>query len=334
MKVKSLPFEKRESLLTTGKTDKKIESFLQDIKHDFCKNRMLYLLVLPVVIWYVAFCYIPMYGIILAFKDFNLNINNSFFQNIMQSEWIGFTHFQNMFSSFYFERVFKNTLIISITSLIFTFPMPIILALLLNELRNQTLKRTAQTIGYMPHFISTVVICGIIKDFTSDSGIVSVLLSKFLGTEPVTMLNNPNLFLPVYVISGIWQGVGWSSIMYIAALSGIDQSLYSAAVIDGAGKWKQAMYITIPGILPTIIIMLILQVGQLLNVSFEKILLLYNELTWSTADVITTFSYRRGLLNRDWSYSVAVGMFNSIINFILLIITNHICRRTTEHSLW
>ena len=230
--------------------------------------------------------------------------------------------------------MFKNTLIISITSLIFTFPMPIILALLLNELRNQTLKRTAQTIGYMPHFISTVVICGIIKDFTSDSGIVSVLLSKFLGTEPVTMLNNPNLFLPVYVISGIWQGVGWSSIMYIAALSGIDQSLYSAAVIDGAGKWKQAMYITIPGILPTIIIMLILQVGQLLNVSFEKILLLYNELTWSTADVITTFSYRRGLLNRDWSYSVAVGMSNSIINFILLIITNHICRRTTEHSLW
>ena len=329
----SLELRKKTTDAKVGKVSS-LEAFWISTKLDFHKNWVLYLLVLPVIIWYVVFCYIPIYGITLAFKNFTFNVNYSFFQNIMRSEWIGFAQFRSMFGSIYFGRILTNTLRISIASLAFGFPAPIIFALLLNELHNQAFKKIAQTVSYLPYFISMVVICGMIKDFTSDTGIVSVLLSKLLGTEPSAMLNDPNLFLSVYVISGIWQTVGWSSIMYIAALSSIDQSLYEAAVIDGANKWKQTLYVTLPGILPTIIIMLILQVGQLLNVSYEKILLLYNELTWSKAEVITTFSYRRGLLDRNWSYSIAVGVFNSVVNFILLIATNAICRRTTEHSLW
>lgn len=305
-----------------------------DTKKDFKRNWSLYLLVLPVVAWYIIFCYIPMAGILMSFQNFQFNINYNFFENLIHSDWVGFQQFRTLFNSIYFGRVLANTLRISIASIIFCFPAPIILALLVNELTNEKFKRLTQTFAYLPHFISMVVICGMIKDFTTDTGFISVIIANLTGTEPVNMLADPDLFLPVYIVSDIWQESGWNMIIYLAALAGIDPSLYEAAVVDGAGRWKQTLHVTIPGILPTVIIMLIMRVGQILNVSFEKVLLLYNDLTAEKAEVISTFVYKRGLLNREWSFSVAVGLFNSIINFVLLVIVNKICSKTTETSLW
>ena len=268
-----------------------------------------------------------MYGTIIAFKNFTPA------KGIMNSPWAGLQHFKNFFSSVYFGRVLKNTLIISITQLIFGFPAPIILALLINELRNRAFSRTVQTIGYMPHFISLVVLCGMIKQFTSDSGFITLLLSH-VGLKKQTMLNQSGLFVPIYVISGIWQNMGWGSIIYLAALTGIDPELYDAAKIDGAGRWKQTLYVTIPCLLPTIIILLILRTGNILSVGSEKIILLYNPAIYKTSDVISSYVYRQGLLNSDWSYSTAVGLFNSVVNFALVVTVNKISRKTSEISLW
>lgn len=304
------------------------------IKKDFKRNWALYLIVLPVVAWYLIFCYVPMVGILMSFQDFNFNVKYNFIENIIRSKWVGLAQFKSLFNSIYFGRVLSNTLRISVASIVFCFPAPIILALLVNELRNEKFKRLTQTVSYMPHFISMVVICGMVKDFTSDTGVVSVFIAKVLGIQPTNMLLNPNLFLPIYIASDIWQETGWNMIIYIAALASIDPSLYEAAVVDGANKWRQVWHITLPGILPTIVIMLIMRMGQILNVSFEKVLLLYNDLTADKAEVISTFVYKRGLLNREWSFSVAVGLFNSIVNFVLLVIVNTICSKVTETSLW
>lgn len=308
--------------------------FLKSTKDDFKRNWVLYLMVLPVVVYYIIFMYLPMGGLIMAFQDFRFNIRYDFLGNLIHSQWVGLEHFKSFFSGIYFGRVLSNTLRISIFSLIFSFPIPIILALLMNELRNEKFKKTTQVLSYLPHFISIVVVCGMIKDFTSDTGFITLFVSKIMGTEPKAMLNDANLFLPVYIISGIWQQMGWNAIIYTAALSGIDQSLYEAAAIDGANRWQQTLHVTIVGILPTIIIMLILETGKVLNVSFEKVLLLYNELTASKAEVISTFVYKRGIINRDWSFSVAVSLFNSVISFILVLVVNKICNRLTETSLW
>ena len=308
--------------------------FLKSTKDDFKRNWVLYLMVLPVVVYYIIFMYLPMGGLIMAFQDFRFNIRYDFLGNLIHSQWVGLEHFKSFFSGIYFGRVLTNTLRISIFSLIFSFPIPIILALLMNELRSEKFKKTTQVLSYLPHFISIVVVCGMIKDFTSDTGFITLFVSKIMGTEPKAMLNDANLFLPVYIISGIWQQMGWNAIIYTAALSGIDQSLYEAAAIDGANRWQQTLHVTIVGILPTIIIMLILETGKVLNVSFEKVLLLYNELTASKAEVISTFVYKRGIINRDWSFSVAVSLFNSVISFVLVLVVNKICNRLTETSLW
>lgn len=304
------------------------------IKKDFKRNWPLYLIILPVVVWYLMFCYVPMVGILMSFQDFNFNVKYNFIENIIHSKWVGLDQFKSLFNSIYFGRVLKNTLRTSVASIVFCFPAPIILALLVNELRNEKFKRLTQTVSYMPHFISMVVICGMVKDFTSDTGVVSLFIAKIFGIEPTNMLLNPNLFLPIYIASDIWQETGWNMIIYIAALASIDPSLYEAAVVDGANKWRQVWHITLPGILPTIVIMLIMRMGQILNVSFEKVLLLYNDLTADKAEVISTFVYKRGLLNREWSFSVAVGLFNSIVNFVLLVIVNTVCSKVTETSLW
>ncbi len=305
-----------------------------DTRKDFQKNWPLYLIALPVVLWYLVFCYVPMVGILMSFQNFQFNIKYNFFENIIHSQWVGFDQFKILFNSIYFGRVLSNTLRISIASIVFCFPAPILLALLVNEVTNERFKRITQTFSYLPHFISMVVICGMVKDFTTDTGFISVMIAKIIGAEPVNMLANPDLFLPVYIVSDIWQNTGWDMIIYLAALSGIDPTLYEAAVVDGAGRWKQTIHVTIPGILPTVIILFIMRIGQILNVSFEKILLLYNDLTAEKAEVISTFVYKRGLLNREWSFSVAVGLFNSVINFALLVIVNKICSKTTETSLW
>lgn len=302
-------------------------TFVYRIKKDILQNKELYILAIPIVLFYLLFHYKPMYGAIIAFKDFTPA------RGIMASPWVGFKHFRDFFSSIYFGRVLRNTLRISISQIIFGFPAPIILALLINELKSKAFSRIVQTITYMPHFISLVVICGMIKQFTSDSGFITQLLS-YVGFQKQTMLNNPRLFVPIYVISGIWQNVGWGSIIYLAALTGIDQELYDAAKIDGAGRWKQTLYVTIPGLLPTIIILFILRTGRILSVGSEKIILLYNPAIYETADVISSYVYRQGLLNSDWSYSTAVGLFNSVVNFALVVFVNWLSRRTSEVSLW
>jgi putative aldouronate transport system permease protein len=271
-----------------------------------------------------------MYGILIAFKDFSPAAG------IWGSDWTsghGFQHFIDFFQSYYFTRILKNTLVVSLTSILFGFPAPVILALLLNEIRNEKFKRVTQTISYMPHFISLVVVCSMIKMFTSDKGFVTYLLSLVGGPE-VSLLTKPQYFVPVYVLSGIWQEIGWGAIIYLAALSGIDQDLYEAARIDGAGRWKQTLHVTLPGISGTIIIMLLMRMGNVMNVGFEKIILLYNDGIYETADVISTFVYRKGLLDFQWSYSAAVGIFNSVINFIVVIVFNRISRKFGEVSLW
>jgi putative aldouronate transport system permease protein len=291
------------------------------------KNRELYLIALPVIAYYLIFHYGPMYGAVIAFKDFSPAAG------IAGSPWVGLTHFKDFFSSVYFVRVIRNTLTISLTSLLVGFPAPIVLALLINELRNRRFSRTVQTITYMPHFISMVVICGMIREFTAQSGLVSVVLSAF-GVPARTMLNDAKLFVPIYVISGVWQEVGWGSIIYLAALAGIDQQLYQAASIDGAGRWRQTIHVTLPCLLPTVVVLLILRTGNVLSVGSEKIILLYNASIYETADVISSYVYRRGLLNSDWSFSSAVGLFNSVVNFVLVAFVNWLSRRASEVSLW
>jgi putative aldouronate transport system permease protein len=304
----------------------KIE-FFSRVAKDWKLNKELYLLFLPVLLYYLIFHYKPMYGAQIAFKNFYPAMG------ISGSPWVGFMHFQNFFGSFYFFRILKNTLVISFTDLIFGFPAPIILALLINELGGKYFKRAVQTVTYMPHFISVVVICGMIHEFTRNDGFITQLLGVF-GFPQTTMLNHPKMFVPVYVISGIWQEVGWGSIIYLAALAGIDPELYEAAAIDGAGRWKQTWSITIPSIAPTIVILLILRMGRMLNVGFEKIILLYNPVTYQTADVISSFVYRKGILEFNFSYSTAVGLFNSTVNLLLLVAANSISRRINETSLW
>lgn len=303
------------------------KSFFTRLRKDLRVNKSVYIMFLPVLIYYIIFHYKPMYGAIIAFKDYTP------IKGIMGSEWIGFKHFIDFFSSFYFRRVLRNTLVISFSTLLFGFPAPIILALLINELKSKVFSRTVQTITYMPHFISMVVICGMIRTFTIDSGIINDIIA-FFGGERVTLLGQPKLFVPVYVLSGIWQEVGWGSIIYLAAMAGIDQELYEAAKIDGAGRWKQTLYVTLPGIAPTIVILLILRMGSLLNVGFEKIILLYSPATYETADVISSFVYRKGLQEFNWSFSSAVGLFNQVINFVLLISANWFSRKVNESSLW
>lgn len=268
-----------------------------------------------------------MYGAVIAFKDFKPGLG------IIGSPWAGIKYFKEFLGSYYFWRLVKNTFAISFYNLIFGFPAPIIFALLINEIANSTFKKTVQTVTYLPHFISTVIICGLIIDFTGSDGIINDLIVS-LGGERSNLLTRPELFRTIYISSEIWTNLGWGSIIYLAALTNIDPSLYEAAIIDGANRWKQTIHITIPGIAPTIMILLILQIGSMMSVGWEKIILLYNPLTYETADVISSFVYRRGLINFDYSYSAAVGLFNSIVNFVLLISANTISKKVNDMSLW
>lgn len=291
------------------------------------KHKYIYIMLIPVMLFYALFMYGPMYGAIIAFKDFTPKLG------IMGSPWVGFQHFQEFFNSIYFWRLLKNTLSISLQMLLWGFPAPIILALLINEIQNIKLKKTVQTISYMPHFISLVVVCGLIKLFTASDGVLNDLLALF-GRERQDLLLDPDLFQPIYVVTGIWQKVGWDSIIYLSALSAVDMELYEAAKIDGAGRWKQTLHVTLPCIMPTIIIMLILRVGQIMNLGFEKIILLYNENTYETADVISTYVYRKGIQEFSYSFSTAVGLFNSVINFLLVFGANTFSKKVGDTSLW
>ena len=305
----------------------KSESLAARAKKDWKRNKSLYLLVVPVLLFYICFHYKPMYGAIIAFQDYNPR------KGISGSEWVGFQQFIRFFNSPYFGRLLRNTLLLSVYGIIFGFPIPIILALLLNELKAEKYKKVVQTVTYLPHFISMVVVTGIIKDFTQSTGLINDIV-VMLGGERTSLIMNPNLYRTIYIVSDIWQGIGWGSIIYLSALSGVAQDLYEAAAIDGAGRWKQMLHVTLPGIAPTIVIQLILRVGQLLGSGYEKTILLYNEATYETADIIGSYIYRVGILERDWSYSTAIGLFNSAINLVLLVITNKISRKLSETSLW
>ncbi|WP_373312716.1 ABC transporter permease [Paenibacillus glycanilyticus] len=286
-----------------------------------------YLMALPVLAYYIIFHYGPMYGLQIAFKDFQPS------DGIWGSTWVGFKHFESFFNGIYFWRLITNTVLLNLYELLFGFPAAIILALLLNEIRKSSFKRIVQSISYLPHFISIVVVAGMMVDFLSRTGLVNQLLGSF-GIQPIDFLMEEGWFRFLYVSSGVWQGVGWGSIIYLAAISGIDPTLYEAARIDGAGRWRQTLNVTLPGIMPTIIILLILQMGNMMSVGSEKVLLLYNPLTYSTADVISTYVYRKGVLEASYSFTAAVGLFNSIISFILIVAANKISKRFSETKLW
>lgn len=277
--------------------------------------------------YFAIFHYIPMFGIIIAFKDYNV------FDGISGSAWVGFRYFSEFLSDPYFYKLIRNTVVIGAYQIIFVFPAPIILALLLNELRNRTFQRIIQTVSYLPHFLSTVVVCGILVNFLSYDGIVNQFLQA-LGLESIQFLMIPQWFRTIYISSEIWQGIGWGSIIYLAALTGIDPQLYEAATVDGANRWKRALHITLPGIAPTIIIMLLFSIGAIMSVSFEKVLLLSNGSNFEASDIIATYVYRRGLISSDFSYATAVGLFNSFIALFFLTIGNKISKKVSETSLW
>ncbi len=291
------------------------------------KYRQIYLILLPTILYYIVYRYIPMFGNIIAFQHYSIT------KGFLASPFIGLQNFRDFLGNYKFWELLRNTLSINVYDLIFGFPAPIILALLLNEVKCLRFKKTVQTITYMPHFISTVVISSMILTFVSGDGLINSIRGLF-GGEAVSFMTNPNYFYPIYILSGIWQGIGWGSIIYIAALSSVDQELYEAAVIDGAGRWKQMLNVTLPGIAPTIIIMLIMKIGTMLSVGYEKIILLYNPSIYEKADVISTYVYRRGLLEGDYSYSAAVGMFNSIINLLLLLTANTVSKKVSGNGLW
>lgn len=297
------------------------------LKKDWIRNRSLYLIILPVLAFFILFHYKPMYGAIIAFKDYSPALG------ISKSPWVGFANFIRFFKSVYFFRLIKNTILLSLYNLIVGFPAPIILALLLNEVRNKRFKSVTQTVTYLPHFISLIVVTGMLTDFSMTSGLFNDIIMAF-GGERSPLLQNPKLYRTIYVLSSVWQEIGWGSIIYLSALAGVDSQLYEAAQIDGAGKWKQLIHVTLPGIAPTIIIMLILKMGSLMNMGYEKTILLYNPSTYDTADIISSYIYRIGLLEQDWSYSTAVGLFNSVINLGLLVFTNKMSKRYSETSLW
>ncbi|GKX31454.1 sugar ABC transporter permease [Vallitalea longa] len=298
------------------------------LKKRIIKHWQLYVMILPAVIYLIIFKYKPMYGVIIAFKDFDMRAG------IMGSTWVGFDNFSRLFSSYWFPIILKNTLTISLLSLVIGFPIPIILALMVNEIKNEKMKHTFQTVSYAPHFISIIVVCGMVTLFLNPStGIINKFLN-LLGMESVFFMQNSGMFKWVYVLSGIWQNVGWGAIIYFAALSGVDKSLIESAEIDGANRLQKIKYINFPVLIPTMTILFILRCGQLLGVGYEKVYLLQNATNISASEVISTYVYKMGLINSDFSFSTAVGLFNSIINAIILILANRISRKVGKSSLW
>lgn len=292
------------------------------------KHWQLYIMVLPALIYILLFAYKPMYGILIAFQDYSLK------KGIWGSPWVGFDNFVRIFHSYWFPIILKNTLSISILSLVIGFPVPVILSLLVNELRSEKVKKVFQTVAYAPHFISTVVVCGMIILFLNpNTGIINLAI-RALGGESVYFMQKAEYFPWIYVLSGVWQEAGWGAIIYFAALSGVDKSLLEAAEIDGAGRIQKILYVNLPVLVPTIMIMFILRCGQLLGVGYEKAFLLQTTTNLSGSEVISTYVYKMGLVNSDFSFSTAVGLFNSVVNGIILIVVNSISRKVSKASLW
>ncbi|WP_237449167.1 sugar ABC transporter permease [Paenibacillus sp. OT2-17] len=288
----------------------------------------LYLFLLPIIIIYLVFKYYPMYGIQIAFKDFSPS------RGIWGSEWVGFKHFIDFFGSYNFWTIMTNTLTLSVLSLVFSFPAPIIIAIMLNQMLAKRYKKIVQTVIYAPHFISTVVLVGMLNVFLSpNSGIVNHIITLF-GGDPIMFLADEGWFRPLYILSGVWQETGFATIIYLAALAGVNPELHEAAIMDGASKWKRVMHVDIPSILPTIVILLILALGNIMGIGFEKAFLMQNDLNYSTSNIIPTYVYEIGIQKAQYSFSTAIGLFNSVVNIILIITVNRIAKKLTETSLW
>jgi putative aldouronate transport system permease protein len=292
------------------------------------RNWELYLFVLPCLIWFIIFKYVPMYGIQLAFKNYIPT------EGIWGSPWVGLKHFTRFFESYQFWTLIENTISLSFWSLVFTFPVPIIIALLLNQLTSERYKKFIQTVIYAPHFISTVVLVGILFVFLSpNSGIVNHLIVLF-GGEPILFMAEPGWFRPLYIISGLWQETGWATIIYLAALAGVSPALHEAAIMDGANKMQRIWHVDIPSIRPTIIILLILAFGNVMNVGFEKAFLMQTDLNKSASAIIPTYVYEVGLQRAQYSFAAAIGLFNSVINLIMLLTVNRLVKKLGGNSLW
>ena len=304
------------------KKQKKI-NFKQILK----KNWVCYLFILPMLIYVIIFNYIPMYGIQLAFKDYRVA------DGIWGSAWVGLKHFKTFFESYQFKDLLWNTLSLSLYSLIAGFPMPIIFALLLNYITNVKLKKVVQMVTYAPHFISTVVYCGMILIFLSSDGVINQLL-KLIGIDSVAFLTNPSNFRHIYVWSGVLQNIGWGSIMYISVLTSVDPTLHEAATVDGATRFQRLLHIDLPAIVPTMVIMLIMRAGEIMDLGFEKAFLLQNNINLDYSEIIATYVYKIGIQGGQFSYSSAIGLFNNVINLLLLIVVNKLAKRVSDVSLW
>ena len=324
-------YKRLQNYFKNGETMKKLTNKaangLTSFAREISINRTLYLMALPGIVFFIIFAYIPMYYVIISFKDYNPMLG------VFGSPWVGLEHFIRLFDSVFFIRIIKNTVGLSTYAIVASFWVPIVFALLLNEIRHIAFKRVVQTITYIPHFVSMVVLCGMITSFCMKDGIINDIIALF-GGERTNLLMRPELFKTIYVLSGIWESVGWSSIVYVAALTGINPALYEAAEIDGAGRFKKAWHITLPGIIPTIVTMLILNIGTIMSVGFEKVFLLYNPLTYETAEVISTYVYNKGLVEMNFSFATAANLFNSVVNLLLVLISNYISRKVTETGLW
>lgn len=303
-------------------------NFRSRLAKNIQKNWILYLMILPPVIYYLVFAYAPMYGVQLAFRNYEVK------KGIWGSPWVGLDHFKRFFKSYNFGLLIQNTIGISVYSLLVGFPIPILFALMLNYIKNKYLKKTVQMVSYAPYFISTVVMCGMIVIFLNpDTGVVNSL-RNLVGFKPIDFMANPKMFKSIYVWTGVWQGMGWNSIIYISALSGVDYQLHEAAIVDGASKLKRIWHVDLPSIKPTIIMLLILQMGSLMSVGFEKVFLLQNTLNKQAASVISTYVYEVGLINSDYGYSTAIGLFNSVINLVLIVAANQACKKIADESLF
>ncbi|MBW7454934.1 ABC transporter permease [Paenibacillus sepulcri] len=303
--------------------ENKIRAVIRDIK----RTKVLLLFLLPAVVWYVIFYYIPMYGVTIAFKDFSV------MKGIIGSPWIGFTHFERMFDSPDFSRVLRNTLIISFLKLIFVYTSGLVLALLLNEVFHGRFKKIIQSITYLPHFLSWVIIGSIMVELLSPSGLVNEII-VLLGGKPIFFLASGKWFVPTLIASDVWQSVGWGSIIYLAAIAGVDQQIYEAATIDGAGRFKRMWHVTLPSIANVIVIMMIFNVGNIMNAGFDQIFNLYNPAVYAVGDILDTYVYRVGLVQMNYSFSAAVGLFKNVIALGLVLLVNRLARKYGEAGLW
>lgn len=303
------------------------KTFFQRLALDFRQNRMVYLMWLPVLAFYLIFHYAPMGGLVIAFQNYKP------FKGIAKSKFVGLEHFQEFLTGPYAWRTIRNTLVISLLQILIGFPMPIIFALLINEVRCNPYKRVVQTVSYMPHFISLVVMCGMISDFAASTGLFNVF-RDLAGKPHLNFLAEPRYYRTIYIASGIWKQMGWSSILYLATLSSVDMSLYEAAAIDGAGRFRQMLSVTLPALVPIIAVQLIMRMGHIMGEGHQKTILLYNEMTWEVSDIVSSYVYRRGLKNNDYSFGAAVDLFNSLVNVIILCSANYFSKHVVKESLW